>query len=57
MIVHMYNGRGGDAGVNLGFHLPLGYNIGFTSGHIMTRAKQSNLVIRIAFALENRAYA
>ena len=57
MIVHMYNGRGGDAGVNLGFHLPLGYNIGFTSGHIMTRAKPSNLVIRIAFALENRAYA
>ena len=37
-------------------HLPLGYNIGLTSEHIMTRAKQTNLVVRIPSALDNRVY-
>ena len=43
----------GDAVINYGFHLPLGYNIGFIIGPIMIRAKQTNLVIWITFTLEN----
>ena len=55
--VHGMFPREGDAGINYGFYLSVGYNIGFTSGPIMIRPKRANLVVWLTFTLENCNFA
>ena len=57
MYAGVIRGREGDAGINYGFYLSVGYNIGFTSGPIMIRPKRANLVVWLTFTLENCNFA